>query len=91
MDRSGVYRGAMSTNSDDEHRGTSSDDGNADDEPGTGKVAGMPYDWRKPTVARVKSRWWNPNDHRVFTPKAFGWGYDVNLYEVGRRMKLIRR
>ncbi len=84
--------GAMSTNSEDEHRADgSSDDGSANQEPGTGKVAGLPYDWRKPTVERVKSRWWNPNDQRVFTPKAFGWGYDVNLYEVGRRMKLIRR
>jgi hypothetical protein len=74
----------MSTNSEDEHRADT-------DEPGTGKLAGMPYDLRKPTVARLKSRWWNPNDHRVFTPKTFGWGYDINLYEVGRRMRLIRR
>lgn len=51
--------------------------------PGTqGKRLGMPYDFRRPTVARVKSRWWNAQDHRLFTPKAFGWGFDLNLYWV---------
>lgn len=54
----------------------------------TGKFLGVPYDWRRPTVARVKSRWWNPDDPRLFTPKSFGWGYDVNLYEAARRLRL---
>jgi hypothetical protein len=39
----------------------------------------MPYDWRRPTVRRVKSRWWNPKDPRLFTPKSFGWGWDINF------------
>jgi hypothetical protein len=55
---------------------------------GTGRYLGMPYDWRRPTAVRFKSRWWNPKDRRVFTPKWFGWGYDVNLYEVARRLHL---
>ncbi len=54
----------------------------------TGKFLGIPYDWRKPTAARVKSRWWNADDRRVFTPKAFGAGWDVNLLEVARRLRL---
>jgi hypothetical protein len=57
---------------------------------GTGKYLGMPYDWRRPTAARLKLRWWNPKDRRVFTPKWFGWGFDVNLYEVARRLGLRR-
>jgi hypothetical protein len=57
---------------------------------GTGKFLGVPYDWRRPTVARVKSRWWNGDDGRIFTPKSFGWGYDVNLAEVARRLHLRR-
>lgn len=83
--------------SDDERRanqGRAETDGEAGADanaPGTGKVAGIPYDWRKPTAARLKSRWWNADDHRVFTPKTYGWGYDLNLYEVGRRLRLIRR
>ena len=43
----------------------------------TGTFLVVPYDWRRPTIARAKSRWWNTRDRRVFTPKAFGWGYDV--------------
>jgi uncharacterized protein DUF5808 len=45
-----------------------------------GRLAGMPFDWRRPTVARAKSRLWNEQDARFFTPKSFGWGYDVNFY-----------
>ena len=51
----------------------------------TGTFLGVPYDWRRPTVARVKSRWWNPKDRRLFTPKSFGWGYDINLARLLRR------
>jgi hypothetical protein len=45
-----------------------------------GYIAGVPYDLRRPTVARVKERWWNSSDQRLFTPKAFGAGWDLNLY-----------
>jgi hypothetical protein len=54
----------------------------------TGKYLGVPYDWRRPTMARVKARWWNRRDRRIFTPKSYGWGYDVNFYEVARRLGL---
>ena len=49
------------------------------------KMCGVPYDWRRPTVARVKSRMWNHDDPRLFTPKSFGWGWDVNLARLFRR------
>jgi hypothetical protein len=48
----------------------------------TGKFLGVHYDWRKPTVERFKERMWNADDPRVFTPRAFGWGYDINFYRV---------
>lgn len=54
-----------------------------------GQFLGLPYDWRQPTVERFKRRWWNPDDDRVWTPKSFGWGYAFNLYEVGRRLRLL--
>jgi hypothetical protein len=54
----------------------------------TGTFMGMPYDWRRPTKARVKERWWNSGDRRLFTPKVYGWGYDVNFAELTRRMRL---
>jgi hypothetical protein len=54
----------------------------------TGKFLGIPYDWRRPTWARYKSRWWNTKDRRIVMPRAFGWGYDFNLAEVARRLHL---
>jgi len=51
-----------------------------------GTFLGVPYDWRLTGFwPRVKQRWWNPADPRLFTPKAFGWGYDLNLARVLRR------
>lgn len=54
----------------------------------TGTWLGIPYDWRRPDRARLKARWWNPNDRRLFTPRAWGWGYDLNVYELLRRVGL---
>jgi hypothetical protein len=51
----------------------------------TGTFLGMPYDWRRPTKARIKRRLWNPNESRVFVPKAFGWGYDINFARLFKR------
>jgi hypothetical protein len=48
----------------------------------TGTFLGLPYDWRKPTVARVLSRMWNPAEPRLLTPKVWGWGYDINFYRL---------
>jgi hypothetical protein len=53
----------------------------------TGRFLGIPYDWRRPTRARIKERWWNADDRRVLTPKTFGWGFDLNLREVVRRVR----
>ena len=55
----------------------------------TGTFLGLPYDWRPPTLARLKQRLWNPADRRLFTPKAFGWGFDLNLYELLRRLRAV--
>jgi hypothetical protein len=50
---------------------------------------GLPYDWRKPTAERVRARWWNPDDHRLLTPKSYGWGYDLNLYWLIHPLRYI--
>ncbi|HEY5058792.1 MAG TPA: DUF5808 domain-containing protein [Gaiellaceae bacterium] len=42
----------------------------------------VPYDWRRPTKARVKSRLWNPSEPRLIVPKAFGWGWTINFARV---------
>jgi uncharacterized membrane protein len=52
----------------------------------TGTFLGIPYDWRRPTVARTKSRLWNPSEPRLFVPRAFGMGWDINFARLlGRR------
>ena len=48
----------------------------------TGTFLGVPYDWRRPTKARFKERMWNADDPRLMTPRAFGWGYDLNFYRL---------
>jgi uncharacterized protein DUF5808 len=52
--------------------------------PKTGTFLGVPYDWRRPTVARYKERMWNPEEPRLIVPRAFGWGYDINLARLLR-------
>ncbi|MFI5735849.1 DUF5808 domain-containing protein [Kribbella sp. NPDC051587] len=53
-----------------------------------GKFLGMPFDWRRPTVERAKSRLWNDDDPRILTPKTYGWGYDLNVAQLLHRLKL---
>ncbi len=53
-----------------------------------GRVAGfVPYDLRRPTVARFRQAWWNPKEKRLFLPTAFGVGWAVNLARVARIVK----
>ena len=47
-----------------------------------GRCLGMPYDWRAPTLGRIAKRLWNPGGP-LFSPKAFGWGYTLNLAHPG--------
>jgi hypothetical protein len=50
-----------------------------------GDYRGLPYDWRKPSLARTWARWWNRDDSRILTPKSFSRGYDLNLYRLFHR------
>ena len=49
-----------------------------------GRVLGIPYDFRPATLTRLRDRWWNPDDPRVFTPKTFGVGWDLNVHRIIR-------
>ena len=52
-----------------------------------GEVLGVvPYDFRMPTLDRLRERCWNPEDGRLFTPQVFGVGWTVNFYELQRRV-----
>jgi hypothetical protein len=62
----------------------------ADERTWEGRVAGLvPYDFRMPTLERARSRWWNPEDERVFVPTVFGVGWTVNLARLGRLLGIV--
>ena len=55
-----------------------------------GSVAGIvPYDFRRPTLERARSRWWNAHDDRLFVPPVFGVGWTINLARLARLARLV--
>lgn len=53
-----------------------------------GEVLGVvPYDLRRPTLARVRDAWWSPDDDHLLLPRALGVGWSVNL---ARLVRLVR-
>jgi hypothetical protein len=52
-----------------------------------GRIFGVPYDFRPPSLRRVRDAWWAPADHRLLVPRSFGLGWDLNL---GRIWHLLR-
>jgi hypothetical protein len=49
----------------------------------TGRVLGfVPYDFRRPTLRRVKDAYWNPDDDGLFTERVLGVGWAINFYRL---------
>ena len=45
-----------------------------------GEVAGIPYEFRRPTLTRIGRAWWNSQNPRLIVPRGdFGLGWAVNL------------
>ena len=55
------------------------------------KVLGIPYDLRRPTFSRVRSRLLNSGDPRMFPPKVFGVGWTINFYWVMHFIKYLHQ
>jgi hypothetical protein len=47
-----------------------------------GRIAGVPYDFRWPTLERFRKAYWNPDDERLFTDRVIGIGWAVNLAQL---------
>ncbi len=47
-----------------------------------GKIAGIPYDFRIPSVERLRATFWNKDTSQIFLPQAFGIGWSINLYPI---------
>ena len=48
-----------------------------------GKIANfVPYEFRPPTLERLRERLWNPEDPRIFTEHIFGVGWAINFHTL---------
>ena len=47
-----------------------------------GKIMGIPYDFRWPTVERIREKVWNKNTSRILVPHVFGVGWTINFYPL---------
>ena len=47
-----------------------------------GRVFGIPYDFRFPTLERIRNTFWNENTSQVLVPQAFGIGWTINFYPL---------
>jgi hypothetical protein len=57
-----------------------------------GKVGGViPYDFRVPTLDRLRDAYWNPSSDTVFSERVFGVGWSVNIPVAARRLNEIVR
>jgi hypothetical protein len=54
-----------------------------------GKLGFIPYDFRLPTIERIKQFCWNPDNTRIFTNTVWGIGWTINLYTLLERMRII--
>lgn len=53
-----------------------------------GRVGGIvPYDFRRPTLDRLRSAVWDPDSPHLLSPQVFGVGWTLN---VGRLVRLVR-
>ena len=52
-----------------------------------GRFLGVPYDFRVPTIDRIRRRWWNRDDGRIFMPCAFGIGWALNLFQLAEKFR----
>jgi len=55
-----------------------------------GKVAGVvPYDFRLPTIERIREAYWDPDSDVLFTERVVGVGWSVNLPVAMRKLSEI--
>ncbi|HJT58025.1 MAG TPA: DUF5808 domain-containing protein [Ktedonobacteraceae bacterium] len=47
-----------------------------------GTIAGIPYDFRAPTIEKLRATFWNKDNPQILVPQAFGVGWTVNLYPL---------
>lgn len=52
-----------------------------------GRVLGfIPYEFRPPTLERIRASLWNPEDSHLITGQPFGVGWSINFYQLAQRI-----
>lgn len=54
-----------------------------------GRLGFVPYDFRLPTLQRLKKRFWNTEDRRLLTPNFFGVGWSINFFALMEKLRII--
>ena len=54
-----------------------------------GKIGFVPYDFRIPTLERIKKTFWNQEEERVFTGTVFGVGWGINFYSLLEKLRIM--
>jgi hypothetical protein len=55
-----------------------------------GKVAGIvPYDFRVPTIEKLRGAYWSPDEDRIFSEEVVGVGWAVNIPTAARKISEI--
>jgi hypothetical protein len=55
-----------------------------------GSLAGIPYDTRRPTLARLKFTYWSAENPKFFPPKVDGLGWGINFFWVIHPLRWFR-
>ena len=54
-----------------------------------GKLGVIPYDFRLPTIERIKEAYWNPDSDQIFSETVLGIGWAINFYAILEKMRVI--
>ena len=54
-----------------------------------GRVGFIPYDFRIPTIERLKQGYWNPDSTGIFSPEVWGIGWAINFHSLLEKMRII--
>lgn len=54
-----------------------------------GKVGFIPYDFRLPTLERIREGYWNADSSQIFNPQVIGLGWAINFHAILEKMRLV--
>ncbi len=54
-----------------------------------GRLGLIPYEFRIPTLTRLKNSFWNSEDERIFTEPAFGVGWTLNMFKLLEKLRIV--